>query len=46
MDNISYLIILRALFVYSLIEKGWNIKKVKKGKNTFEMYKSVKSVYI
>ena len=44
MDKISYLIIFRALFIYSLIEKGWNIKK--KGKNTFEMYKSVKSVYI
>ncbi len=40
MDQISYIIILRALFIFSLVEKGWSVKKV--GKNKFEMYKSVK----
>lgn len=42
MDTISYIIILRALFVYSVIEKGWSIRKIKKRKNTFEMYKSLR----
>jgi hypothetical protein len=41
-DNISLLIILRSLFIFALIEKGWSIKKCKHGKNNFEMYKSVK----
>jgi hypothetical protein len=42
MDTISYLIILRALFIYILIEKGWTVKKCKdrkhgKNLNLFEM---------
>ena len=41
-DNISTLIILRALFLFALLEKGWSIRKCKTGKNNFEMYKSVK----
>lgn len=41
MDNISSIIILRALFVFSLIDKGWSVKKSKYKKNTFEMYKTV-----
>ena len=45
MDKISYIIILRALFVFSLIEKGWCVKKVNSEKNTFEMFKSVKKEY-
>jgi hypothetical protein len=45
MDNLCYLIIFRALFIYSLIEKGWSIKKIKNKKNTFEIYKSVKNNY-
>ena len=44
MDKISCLIILRALFIYSLIDMGWCIKKTKRNKNTFELYKSVKTV--
>jgi hypothetical protein len=43
LDNISYLIILRALFLFSLIDKGWSVKKFKNQKNTFEIYKSVKN---
>lgn len=42
MDDISYLIILRALFIYSLIEKGWSIRKIKKSAHSFEMFKSIK----
>ena len=38
MDNISMLVILRALYLYKLIEKGWIVKKYKK-KNTFEITK-------
>jgi hypothetical protein len=45
MDNLSYLIILRALFIYSMIEKGWSIKRIKNKKNTFEMYKSLINKY-
>lgn len=45
LDNISYLIILRALFVFSLLEKGWAIKKIRNKKNTFEIYKSIKSFH-
>jgi hypothetical protein len=44
-DNISYLIILRALFIFSLLEKGWAVKKTKNKKNTFEIYKSIKNIY-
>jgi len=43
MDKISYIIILRALFIFSLIEKGWSIKKSKHSKNTFEIFKSVRN---
>jgi hypothetical protein len=41
MDNVSSIIILRALFVYSIIDKGWSVRKCKYKKNTFEMYKTV-----
>ena len=41
-DNISCIIIIRALFLYSLIDKGWSVRKCKYGNNTFEMHKSVK----
>jgi len=42
MDNISLLIILRALFIYFILEKGWTVKKNKQTDNTFHIYKSVK----
>ena len=41
MNNIDCLIIVRALFLYHLIEKGWSVKKIKHKKNTFNIYKSV-----
>jgi hypothetical protein len=41
MDKISCLIILRALFIYLLINSGWTVKKCKE-KNSFQMYKTVK----
>ena len=41
MDNISYLIILRALFILDILEKGWCVKKCKND-NLFEIYKNVK----
>jgi hypothetical protein len=43
MDNISLLIILRALFIYYLLEKGWCVKRTKSKKDTFEIFKSVKT---
>jgi len=51
MDNISLLIILRALFIYFLIERGWTVKKKYKTNdfnskdlnNVFYIYKNVKS---
>ena len=42
MDKISCLIILRALFLYSVIESGWSVRKCKNGNNLFELYKTVK----
>lgn len=45
MDKISYLIILRALYIFTLINAGWSIRKCKKEKNTFEMTKSIKKEY-
>jgi hypothetical protein len=41
MDNISYLIILRALFIFSLLEKGWSVRKCKHS-NNIQLFKSVK----
>jgi hypothetical protein len=38
LDNISYLIILRALYLYKLLSQGWVIKKGNT-KNTFELTK-------
>ena len=40
MDNLTYLIILRALFIYILIEKGWTVKKCKNksGKNIGNLF--------
>ena len=46
LDNVSLLIILRALFIFALIEKGWSVRKSKHGRNNFEMCKSVKKEYI
>ena len=43
MDQITFLVILRALFIFSLVENGWSVRKT--GKNKFEMYKSVKKNY-
>ena len=40
MDRISYLIIARSLFLYTLIGKGWTVKQCKR-KNTFEITKNV-----
>jgi hypothetical protein len=45
MDNISSIIILRALFLYSLIDKGWTIRKYKEKKHNshkFEIFKNIK----
>jgi len=44
MDNISLLIILRALFIYFILEKGWTVKKNNQrgNSNVFHIYKSVK----
>ena len=44
MDKISYIIILRALFIFSLLEKGWCIKKCKNS-NDIHLFKSVKKEY-
>ena len=41
MDKISCLIILRALFILDIIEKGWCVKK-NKNDDLFEIYKNVK----
>ena len=41
MDKISLLIILRALFLFVLLEKGWFIKKTKNSKD-IHIFKSVK----
>jgi hypothetical protein len=45
MDKISCIIILRALFIYSVLEKGWGVKKSKSDKNSYTLYKSVKKEY-
>lgn len=42
-DRITLLIIFRFLFLLSLVEKGWCIKKL--NKKSFEMFKSVKNKY-
>lgn len=39
MDKISCIIILRALFILNILEKGWCIKK---NGDLFEIYKSIK----
>lgn len=44
MDKISCIIILRALFIYTLLEKGWSIKKSKKS-NDIHIFKNVKREY-
>ena len=41
MDKISYLIILRALFIFSLLDKGWSVRKCKSD-NLFKIFKSIK----
>ena len=41
MDKIELLIIVRALFIYDLLEKGWSVRKIKHKKNTFDIYKSI-----
>jgi len=42
LDNISIIIILRSLFIFSLINAGWNVKLCKGSKNTYQMYKVFK----
>jgi hypothetical protein len=42
MDNISLIIILRSLFIFSLINSGWTVRQCKGSKNTYQMYKSIK----
>ena len=44
MDKISCLIILRALFILNILEKGWCVRKRKNYKNDdlFEIFKSIK----
>ena len=44
MDNISSLIILRALFILDIIEKGWSVRKSKLSDNIY-LYKNVKKEY-
>jgi hypothetical protein len=41
MDKISIIIILRALFIFSLLEKGWSVKK-SKHRNEIHVFKSIK----
>ena len=41
MDKISFLIILRALFILNILEKGWCVRKCKND-NLFEIFKSIK----
>jgi hypothetical protein len=41
MDKISYIVILRALFLYLLVEKGWTVKR--SDDHTFEITKNVKT---
>ena len=41
MDKIDIIIILRALFLYLLVEKGWTVKR--SNDNTFEITKNVKT---
>jgi hypothetical protein len=41
-DKISYIIILRALFVFFMINSGWTVKQCKSNKNTYDMYKRFK----
>ena len=38
MDKISLIIILRSLYIFSLINSGWTVKKCKGNQNTYEMY--------
>jgi len=42
MDNISLIIILRSLFIFSLINLGWTVKQCKRNKNMYQMYKCIK----
>jgi len=44
MDNISCLIILRALYILDFLEKGWCVKKCKDS-NVFEIFKCYKKEY-
>ena len=41
MDKISIIIILRALFIFSLLEKGWSVRK-SKNRNEIHVFKSIK----
>jgi hypothetical protein len=44
MDNISRIILLRALFIFSLLDKGWSVKKYKHS-NQIHLFKSIKKEY-
>ena len=41
MDNLSVLIILRALFILNLLNQGWSVRK-SKNKNEIHVFKSIK----
>jgi len=43
MDNISLIIMLRSLFIFNLIHSGWTIRLYKGSKNTYQMYKNIKT---
>jgi len=42
MDKVSSIIILRALFVFLMVNSGWTVKQCKYSKNTYSMYKTFK----
>jgi hypothetical protein len=42
LDTLSSVILMRSLFLFLLIEKGWTIRKTKNDKNTYIIYKSIK----
>jgi hypothetical protein len=40
MEPLDYLVILRSLYIFLLIEKGWCVRKIRK--NEYEMFKSIR----
>jgi hypothetical protein len=41
MDAVSLIIILRALFIFSLLQQGWSVRKCKNS-NNIHLFKSIK----